>query len=110
MSASQSRSSDPELRQEIERTRRELGDTVALLAYKADVKTQAREKVSGAKASVQRRGQEVVAKVGAKTPDSARGGARQVADGARAHPLPVATAAGLAIGVLLGRLIARRRG
>jgi hypothetical protein len=42
--------------------------------------------------------------------DSARGGARRVADGARAHPLPVATAGGFAIGLLLGRLIACARG
>jgi hypothetical protein len=42
--------------------------------------------------------------------DSARGGARRVADGARAHPLRVATAGGFAVGLLLGRLIARARG
>ena len=33
-----------ELRREIERTRRELGDTVEALSHKADVKEQARQK------------------------------------------------------------------
>jgi F0F1-type ATP synthase assembly protein I len=33
-----------ELRQEIEQTRRELGDTVDALSHKADVKEQARQK------------------------------------------------------------------
>jgi hypothetical protein len=40
-----------EIRREIERTRRELGDTVEALSHKADVKEQAREK----KAEVQER-------------------------------------------------------
>ena len=35
-----------QLRAEIERTRRELGDTVAALAEKTDVKARAKEKVS----------------------------------------------------------------
>jgi ElaB/YqjD/DUF883 family membrane-anchored ribosome-binding protein len=99
MSPAQSQNPDPErLRREIERTRQELGETVAQLASKADVKSQAREKVEGVKA-----------KLTAKTPDSARGGARQVATGAREHPLPVATAGAFAIGILLGRLLVRRR-
>jgi uncharacterized protein DUF3618 len=110
MSTPQSQNADPEdLRREIERTRRELGDTVAQLAYKADVKSQAREKVEGVKATVLRHRQEVAAKVNATTPDSARGGARQLSDGARRHPLPLATAGALAVGLVLGRFIARRR-
>jgi Protein of unknown function (DUF3618) len=39
--------SDPqEVRQEIERTRQELGDTVEALAYKADVKSRVQERVA----------------------------------------------------------------
>ena len=38
-----------ELRHEIEQTREELGDTVEALAYKADVKAQAKDRVSSAK-------------------------------------------------------------
>jgi Protein of unknown function (DUF3618) len=45
--------STEELRREIERTRSELGETVEALSHKADVKTQAREKVEHAKQNVQ---------------------------------------------------------
>lgn len=46
---------DPEqIQQEIEETRRELGDTVEALAAKADVKALAHEKIERAKASVAR--------------------------------------------------------
>jgi len=47
---------DPrELRREIEHTREELGDTVAALAEKADVKAQARHKVEDVKSRVSSR-------------------------------------------------------
>jgi Protein of unknown function (DUF3618) len=46
---------DPEqIREEIEETRRELGDTVEALAAKADVKALAREKAERAKETVVR--------------------------------------------------------
>jgi hypothetical protein len=110
MSTPRSQNNDPEqLRREIEQTRRELGDTVAQLASKADVKAQARGKVEGLKASVGRKRQEITTTVGAKTPDSARGSARQLATGARAHPVPVTAVAALATGFLLGRLVTRAR-
>jgi Protein of unknown function (DUF3618) len=102
---------DPEqLRRQIEQTRLALGDTVARLAQKADVKAQAREKVDGLKATVTRKRHDVATTVESKTPDSARSGASQVVASARAHPKPLATAAALAAGFALGRLIARRRG
>jgi hypothetical protein len=41
-----------ELRREIERTRRELGDTVDALSHKADVKEQARQKKDEVQARV----------------------------------------------------------
>jgi hypothetical protein len=43
------------LRREIERTRAELGATVEALSHKADVKTQAREKVNHAKTQARER-------------------------------------------------------
>ena len=46
------------LRREIERTRAELGATVEALSHKADVKTQAREKVEQAKQNVQTQARE----------------------------------------------------
>ena len=46
------------LRREIERTRAELGATVEALSHKAEVKTQAREKVEHAKQNVQAQARE----------------------------------------------------
>jgi Protein of unknown function (DUF3618) len=84
---------DPEqLRREIEAIRRELGETVAQLAQKADVEAQAREKVEEVKANALRH-----------TPDSARGVAAQPATGLRRHPLALAVAGALAVGFLVGR-------
>jgi hypothetical protein len=98
MSTPSNQQTDPEqLRREIEQIRRELGETVAQLALKADVKAQAREKVQEVKANALRH-----------TPDSARGGTQQVATGARRHPLPLATLGALAVGFLLGRRAGRR--
>ena len=98
MSTPSNQQTDPEqLRREIEQIRRELGETVAQLAHKADVKAQAREKVQEVKANALRH-----------TPDSARGGAQQVATGARRHPLPLATLGALAVGFLLWRRAGRR--
>jgi MYXO-CTERM domain-containing protein len=99
MSTPPNQQTDPEqLRREIEEIRRELGETVAQLANKADVKAQAREKVDEVKAAAQRH-----------TPDSARGGAQQVAAGARQHPTPIAVGGALVLGLLIGRRIGRRR-
>jgi hypothetical protein len=94
MSTPSNQQTNPEqLRREIEQIRRELGETVAQLALKADVKAQAREKV-----------EEVKANTLSHTP----GSAQQVAAGARRHPLPLATAGALAIGFLVGRRVGRR--
>jgi succinyl-CoA synthetase beta subunit len=89
---------DPEqLRREIEEIRRELGETVAQLAHKADVKAQVREKADEMKAVAQQR-----------TPETARDGAQQVATGARQHPAPLAIGGALLVGFLIGRRIGRR--
>jgi ElaB/YqjD/DUF883 family membrane-anchored ribosome-binding protein len=109
MSTPQSVDRDPEqLRQDIERTRHELGDTVAQLAYRADVKAQAREKVDDLKAKVTRKRAAVATTVGDKTPDSARGGAAQAKAAAKQHPVPFAAIGALAAGFVIGRLVARR--
>jgi uncharacterized protein (TIGR03382 family) len=70
-----------ELRREIERTRSELGETVEALSHKADVKTQAREKVEHAKQNVQ----------------------------AQARDKPVGPIAGIAVALVVLWLIRRRR-
>ncbi len=92
------------LRAEIERTRSDLGDTMAALAAKTDVKARAKDAVSGATDSVRRnvssRASSIRASVdGSKLPVSAR------------EPLPIAV--GALIGASVGGLIfavTRRRG
>jgi ElaB/YqjD/DUF883 family membrane-anchored ribosome-binding protein len=58
---------DPqEIRRDIEETRRELGDTVAAVAEKADVKAQAHAKVDDVKAQAQSKVDDVKARVTGK--------------------------------------------
>ena len=71
-----------EIRADIERTRRELGDTAAALADKADVKARAQERVAGAKESL------------SQVP---------TADTVKNHPLPIAAIGAFAAGFLIGR-------
>jgi hypothetical protein len=77
-----------EIREEIEQTRNDMGDTVEALGYKADVKTRAKEKLSRA------------------TPD--RQQMRSVASTAQENPLGLAVG-GVAAGFLLGMLVPSSR-
>ncbi len=111
---------DPEqIKAEIQETREELGETVAALAEKADVKAQARKKVSETKATAQEKVAEVTGTAKAKagefsekaqgaTPESANAAARQGAQAARGNPVPTAAAGALFLGFLLGWLLGRR--
>jgi hypothetical protein len=77
--------SDPqEVRQEIERTRQELGDTVEALAHKADVKSRVQERV----ADISQRAQATAAQ-----------GARTVQD--RRAPLAAIGGAVLLVGLVI---------
>ena len=78
--------SPEEIRADIETTRRELGDTAAALAQKADVKARAQEKVAGVKQSI------------SHVPS---------ADTVKRHPLPVASIVAFAAGFVLGRVSSR---
>jgi ElaB/YqjD/DUF883 family membrane-anchored ribosome-binding protein len=115
-----SRSNSDELRQEIERTRQDLGDTVSSLAEKADVKAQAKEKSDHVRSTVRQKvadvrqtamakSDELTTKARAASPDSASEGAQRTADLARENPLPVAAAASFVVGVIFGRLMGRRK-
>ena len=74
---------DPEqIRQRIEATRRELGDTVEALAAKTDAKARVRDRIRGTKAS-------------------------DVTHVATRNPLPLAIAGAFAAGFLVGRLTKR---
>jgi hypothetical protein len=76
------------IRADIERTRAEMGDTVDALGYKADVKTRAKEKISG------------------MTPDGRQ--VRRAANTAQENPLGLAIG-GVAVGFLAGLLIPSSR-
>jgi ElaB/YqjD/DUF883 family membrane-anchored ribosome-binding protein len=105
-------SNDPEqLREEIRTTREELGETVEALAHKADLKARAQHRVDERKEQLRQRRQNTKAKateIGEKvrqtSPDLAQDAVRR----AKEHPVPTATG-GLVMGLIIGRLIARRR-
>lgn len=86
--------SPEQIRDEIERTQQQLGDTVEALAHKTDVKAQASARIDAAKESIQ------------ETFHGA--GAQQMSATVQEKPLPFATAAAFAGGVLVGWLIGRR--
>ena len=109
-----------QVRQEIEETRQDLGDTVSSLAEKADVKGQAKdkaaeirstvqEKVGGARQTASAKAEELTGKAKQASPDSATEGAQRAADMARENPLPVAAGASFVAGVIFGRLLGRRK-
>jgi ElaB/YqjD/DUF883 family membrane-anchored ribosome-binding protein len=103
-----SESSDPELiREEIEATREELGDTVAALSEKADVKAHAKQKIEETKASVTDRKEELLGKAKEASPDAAMSAATQASQKARQNPVPVAAAGAFAVGFLVGRMFGR---
>ena len=58
-----------QIRQEIEETRAEMGDTVDALAYKADVKTRMKESISDKRDRLKEQIQGTTHKVGEATPD-----------------------------------------
>jgi ElaB/YqjD/DUF883 family membrane-anchored ribosome-binding protein len=99
-----SEAKDPEqIREEIEATRRELGDTVEALAYKADVKARVREKVESTKEAAA----EKLGRAREASPDSVASGATQATEVARKNPLLVAAVGAFAAGFLFGRLTKR---
>ena len=86
---------------DIERTRRDMGDTVAAVAEKADVKAQAKLKVDEAKARVKE-------KVGGAKPESAGDGASQAGQFATEHKRELVIGGAVLFAFLMGR--ASRRG
>ncbi|MEA2293871.1 MAG: hypothetical protein QOE86_1510 [Solirubrobacteraceae bacterium] len=109
--------SPEEIRAEIESTRDELADTAAALAYKADVKARAHDRVEEVKTEVRERVDGVKASVKDRAPDStggAVGSARSAAETAgtavKANPVPSAGVAAALLGFAIGYRVARRRG
>ena len=85
-----------EIEADIERTRLAMGDTVAAVAEKADVKAQAKQKVEDAKARLK-----------AKAPDSAGEGAGKVGRVASENKRPLIIGGAVLIAFLLGRAAGR---
>ncbi len=99
-------SKDPEqIREEIETTRQELGDTVEALAAKADVKGRVREKIGSTKDSAA----EKLGKAREASPDSVSSAATQATATAKQNPIPVAALGAFAGGFLLGRVTKRSK-
>ena len=98
---------DPDrIRQEIEATRDEMGETVDALTYKADVKSRAKESLMGTKDSIKSK----VVGVGDAAPDSeqVKDNARRAAGIAQENPLGLALGS-VAVGFIAGLLIPASR-
>jgi ElaB/YqjD/DUF883 family membrane-anchored ribosome-binding protein len=96
-----------EIQREIEQTRDELGDTVAALAHKTDVKAQAKQKLDDTKASVSETKDRVFGKAKEASPDSASTAAAQASQKARENPMALVAMGALAAGFLIGRATRR---
>ena len=100
--------SPEEIREEIETTRADLGDTVEALAAKADVKAQAKDRITSIKDAVQHKKDVVFSRAREGTPDSAGAGAEQVVSTVKRRPTPFIALGAFVGGVLVGRMLARR--
>jgi hypothetical protein len=106
---------DPaEIREEIEETREQLGETVAAVAEKTDIKKQAQAKKDGLKEQAAAKAQDAKEKakgIGDKareaTPESAQQGVQQARGIASENPVPMALAGAFLAGLVVGRLISR---
>jgi gas vesicle protein len=102
---------DPgEIRQEIEATREQMGDTVEALSYKADVKARAKDSITDRVDSVKSRVGLATSKVSDATPDSqdVKQGARRAKGLAEENPLGLAIGA-VAIGFIAGLAVPSTR-
>jgi ElaB/YqjD/DUF883 family membrane-anchored ribosome-binding protein len=106
---------DPaKIRGEIEDARAELGETVAAVAEKTDVKRQVQAKKGELKGQAARKANEAKAKVEEATgkvveaaPESATEGVQQAQRLAQENPVPLAIAGAFVAGLVLGRLFSR---
>lgn len=99
-----------QIRQEIEETRSEMGETVDALAYKTDVKTRVKESVSDKRDRFVDQMKGTTHKVGEATPDGEqlKSGAHRAVGIAEENPLGLALA-GVAGGFLLGMTLPSTR-
>lgn len=95
-----------QIREEIEETRAEMGDTVDALAYKTDVEGRVKESIADKRDRLVEQIQGTTHKVGEATPDTqqVKEGAREVVGVAQENPIGLAIG-GLAAGFLVGMLL-----
>jgi hypothetical protein len=99
--------SPEQIRDDIEETREELGDTAAAIAGKTDVKGQAKARVENVKQGVKQKQEEFAAKTKGAAPESVSSGTSQVASTAQENPVPLMLAAAFGAGLVLGWLLSR---
>ena len=99
-----------QIREEIEQTRGEMGETVEALGYKADVKTRAKESIVDKRDRVKERITGTGSQVADATPDAeqVKDGAKRAAGVARENPIGLALGS-VAVGFLAGMLIPSTR-
>ena len=92
-----------EIREEIEHTRTDMGDTVEALSYKADVKTRAKENIADKRDRLKERITGT-----APDPDEVKQGAKRAVGVAQENPLGLAVGS-LAVGFVAGMLVPSTR-
>jgi gas vesicle protein len=95
-----------EIRQEIEQTRSQMGDTVDALAYKTDVKSRVKESFADKKDRLRGQMQGASSRIGGATPDTGqvKDGAKQAVGIAEENPIGLALG-GVAAGFLVGMMV-----
>jgi ElaB/YqjD/DUF883 family membrane-anchored ribosome-binding protein len=101
--------SPEEIRADIEETREEVGDTVEALAAKTDVKGQAQQRIADVKQNLHDKREELTAKAKSSSPPAAQQGGQKLVAKVQDNPTPYAIGGAAVAGLLIGRLIGRRR-
>lgn len=96
-----------EIREDIEQTREELGETVAAMAEKTDVKQQAQVKAEELRGKAAAKAKELSGKAKEVAPDSATESVQQARRLAKENPMPLAFLGVFVAGVVFGRLLSR---
>jgi hypothetical protein len=102
---------DPsEIREEIEQTRGDMGETVEALGHKADVKTRVKESVADKRDQVKERITGAGSRVGDATPDAdeVKQGAKRAVGVAQENPIGLAIGS-VAVGFVAGMLVPTTR-
>jgi Protein of unknown function (DUF3618) len=99
-----------QIREEIEQTRSEMGDTVDALAHKADVKTRVKDSISDKRERLQAQMSGTSSRIGAAAPEASeiKDGAKQAVGVAEENPIGLALG-GVAAGFLAGMLLPKTR-